>query len=328
MNLPPVTIAILNWNNADALPACIESVQRQTYPAVELRLLDNASTDGSSDLLRQRYPHLPLTVYETNLGFARAHNHAIRQSQTPYYMPLNPDVILTPTYVAEMVRVAELHPRVGSVAGKLRFMRPDGTPTDRLYSTGHLLTRSRAPANRGYTVRDSGQYQRVEAVFAANGAAPLYRRAMLDDVALEGTSFCEDFFLYGEDHDLGWRARLRGWACLYTPYALGYHAGYGSGGIRSFRVQVQFTRNRYLTLARNDHFAYLLADLPAMLLYEAIWQLSRLLKGTPGRLPAHWCGLAAALAALPRTLRARASIQQRRTVSPHALRAFTVAQLW
>jgi GT2 family glycosyltransferase len=150
---------------------------------------------------------------------------------------------------------------------------------------------------------------------------------MLEDVALDGDYFCEDFFLYGDDQDLGWRARLRDWQCWYTPDAVGYHAGFGSGGIRLFRVQVQFTRNRYLTLARNDRFRDVLVDLPYLLLYELIQQAYWLAR-SPRRVFAHWLGLLEALRALPHTLKARRQIQRRRTASPQAIRSFVVSRLW
>jgi GT2 family glycosyltransferase len=242
-------------------------------------------------------------------------------------MPLNPDLVLLPDYVTEMVKAIQQHERIGSVSGKLMFMMEDGRETDLIYSTGHLLTRSRSPTNRGYKKRDVGQYEQVEPIFAANGAAPLYRRAMLEDVALGDEYFCEDFFVYGEDHDLGWRSQLRGWQCFYTPHAVGYHCGFGSGGIHTSFVQVQFTRNRYLTLVRNDCLTHFLGDLPYVLMYELIWQLSRLVR-SPRRLLAHWRGLVEAAKAIPRARQARDEIQQRRRVSPGYIRAFYTSQLW
>lgn len=327
MEYKPVTIAILNWNSQDMLGKCIESVKHQTYPSIDLHVLDNASSDNSVVCMEEQYPDICLTVFETNLGFAKAHNRAIRASNAPYYMPLNPDVVLMPTYVAEMVKAIELDEHIGSVAGKLLFMKPDGMKTNRIYSTGHVPTRSRAPINRGYKTPDEGYYERVEHIFAANGAAPLYRRAMLEDVAIDTHYFYEDFFIYMEDHDLGWQAQLRGWKCLYTPYAVGYHVGFGSGGIRLYHVQVQFTRNRYLTLLRNDNLADFLVDVPYILLYELIWQSFKLVH-VPKRVLAHWHGICEVLQAFPATLRTRMYIQQRRTVSPRYIRSFFVSQLW
>lgn len=322
-----VTVVILNYNSREMLGRCIDSIASQTYPAVTLQVLDNNSTDDSVAYLDEYYPELPVKRFSQNLGFSRAHNWAITQSDSPFYMPLNPDLVLTPDYLAEMVKAAETSERVGAVCGKLLFMTSNGKPTDSIYSTGQLLTRSRSPTNRGYKKRDLGQYDIIEPVFAANGAAPLYRRSMLDDVVLDGEVLCEDYFMYGEDRDLGWRSQLRGWQCIYTPLAVGYHVGFGSGGIRRFDVQVEFTRNRYLTVVRNDRLVEFLIDLPYVLAYEVIWQLSRLWI-SPGRLPAHWFGLAKVLAALPRALRARTQIRLRRTVPPSHIRSFVVSQLW
>lgn len=322
-----VTIAILNWNSRDMLSRCMDSVKQQTYPAVELLFLDNASSDGSVEFVQKRYPDVPVKAFPENLGFAKAHNWAIRRSNSPYYMPLNPDVVLMPEYVAQMVEAIERDNRIGSVSGKLFFMTEEGQKTDLLYTTGTLMTKSRSPTNRGYRERDRGKYERIEPVFCANGAAPLYRRAMLEDVSLDGDYFCEDFFIYGEDRDLGWRSQLRGWQCLYMPLAVGYHVGFGSGGIHSFHVQLQFTRNRYLTLIRNDRLIDLLVDLPYILMYELIWQLSRVII-SPKRLPAHWLAFLEVLRNLPYTLQARRNIQGRRRVPPEYIRSLVVSRLW
>jgi GT2 family glycosyltransferase len=309
------------------LAQCIESVQQQTYPCIDLEILDNASSDDSVSFLREYYPHIPLTLFDSNLGFARAHNYAMQRCKNPYYMPLNPDVILTPSYIAEMVRAIELHERVGSVSGKILLMQKDRQKTNKIYSTGHLLARSRAAINRGYKKKDIGQYNSVDSIFAPNGAAPLYRHAMLEDIAINGEYFCEDFFMYMEDHDLGCRAKLRDWTCLYTPYALSYHMESGTGGIRAYSIRVQYTRNRYLTLLRNDCLRDVLIDIPYILLYEFIWQITHMVTN-PKRVVAHWQGIIEAILAAPHMLSQRRIIQQRRRASDKYIRSFFVSQLW
>jgi GT2 family glycosyltransferase len=216
---------------------------------------------------------------------------------------------------------------VGAVSGKLLFMTRAGDKTDQIYTTGHLLTRSRAPVNRGYKQKDVGQLENLEMIFAANGAAPLYRREMLEDVSINDDFFCEDFFMYGEDHDLGWRAQLQGWKCAYAPKAIGYHVGFGSGAIRNFYIRSQFTRNRYLTLIRNDQLLDFVIDLPYILAYELIWQAYTLFH-SPKRLPAHWIGILQAIGAIGKTYTARKEIQQRRRVERGYIRSFFVSKLW
>ena len=90
------------------------------------------------------------------------------------------------------------------------------------------MTPEQRHLDRGADQADVGQYERIEEVFGASGAAALYRRAMLEDVRVLGEYFDEDFFAYREDADLAWRARLLGWSCLYVPTALAPSTGAGS----------------------------------------------------------------------------------------------------
>ena len=322
-----ITIVILTFNSIDHIESCIQSVLNQDYLSVNLSIVDNASSDGTVDLIRRLYPEIPIKVLLCNLGFSKAHNLMISETSSEFYMPLNPDVRLTPAYLSELFRVMETQDLAGSVVGKIMFMKDNGEITNRIYSTGHLLTRSRSPTNRGYKKTDTYKYERLELIFAANGAAPLYRREMLEDISLDGEYFCEDFFVYGEDHDLGWRAQLRGWKCIYNPKALAYHVGFGSGGINDFRVQIQFSRNRYLTLVRNDDLFFFIADLPFIIVYEFVLLFYWLFR-SPRRILAHWIGIIQAFSSFIRTYHTRESIQERRKVRRSYIRSFFVSQLW
>lgn len=170
-----VSIVILNWNCQPFLSYCIESALAQTYESVEVVFMDNASTDNSVAWVQERYPDLRIIQNSENLGFARAHNLGIWQTHGEYYMPLNPDVRLSPTFVAEMVRGLESDSQVGSASGKVYFADEEGGASHKLYTTGHLFTRSRKPANRGYKCLDRGQYDHSDYIFGVNGACPLLR---------------------------------------------------------------------------------------------------------------------------------------------------------
>jgi GT2 family glycosyltransferase len=255
-----------------------------------------------------------------NLGFARAHNKGIRETRGSYYVPLNPDVVLEPNYLADLVASVDERREVGSACGKIYFLDADGDPTRRLYSTGHLLTKNRKPANRGYKREDLGQFEQEEYVFGVNGACPLYRRSMLEDVVVNGEYFDETFFLYGDDYDLGWRAQLLGWKSLYVPWAVAYHAGTGSGGLQTPYVQFQYARNRYLEIYKNDLTRHFLIDLPYILIYELLWQAYTLLTD-PRRSLAHLRAIVDFVRRLPRTRRLRCQIQARRRATPRYMRS-------
>jgi GT2 family glycosyltransferase len=323
---PLVSIVILNWNCGRFLPACIDSVLNQTYAPIDLTIMDNASEDGSVEWVRGHYPDLQLIENKDNLGFAKAHNVGIRQTRGSYYLPLNPDVVLTPTYVAEMVAALEDEERVGSASGRVYFTDDDGNPTRKLYTTGLLLTRNRMPANRGYKRKDTGQYETKDYIFGVNGACPLLRRTALEDMAIDGQYFDETFFLYAEDRDLAWRAQLLGWKSIYVPQAIAYHHGKGSGGLNESYIQLQFALNRYLEIFKNDLASHFLMDLPYILLYEILWQ-GYIFLTNPRRTVAHIKALIEFVRLLPQAHRMRKLVQARRTVTPQYMRSLFVGMV-
>ena len=320
-----VSVVILSWNSRRFLLDCIASVLVQTYPAINLIVMDNDSSDDSVDLVRSRYPDLPIIVNDSNLGFARAHNKGIREMDGEFYMPLNPDVILSDDFVAEMVNAARLADDIGSVSGKIYFADESG-PTDRIFSTGHLLTKNRKSANRGYKRKDMGKYDRIDYIFGPSGTCPLYKRSLLEDVHMDDQYFDEKFFLYAEDYDLCWRAQLLGWRCVYTPHAVAYHYSRGTGGFESPFIQYQFARNHYMTILKNDHFSHLLLDAPYILLWELIWQTHTIVTN-PRRFLAHLRAYAGFIQAIPTVLRQRREIHARKRVTAQYMRSLFVGMV-
>ena len=312
-----VSAAVINYNGGADLPRCLDSVLAQTHP-VELWVYDNASTDGSAELVGSRYPAVSLVRSPRNDGYAGAGNRAIRESKGEYALLLNPDVALTPTFVERLVAAAEADPGIGSLTGKLlRF--PEGPDDCRIDSTGHVLYRNRWVTNRGTGEPDRGQYETPGEVFGVSGAAAFYRRAMLEDIRIGDEYLAASFFVYLEDVDLDWRARLRGWKAHYVPAAVAYHArGHkGRATFRDPRVLRHSLKNHFLMLIRNDTLGDLVRALPSVLLFELIRALDY------GRThPATWLGYWDVLRLLPRTLRERRLIQSRRTASRPALRAW------
>lgn len=310
-----VSAAVISYNGVADLPACLESLLAQSVP-VGVAVYDNASSDGSADLVARRFPAVTLVRSERNLGYAGAANRAIRESSGAYLLLLNPDVTLAPTFVERLLEVAERDPRIGSLTGKL-LRRPAEPGERRIDSAGHVLYRNRWAANRGTGEPDRGQYDAPGEVFGVSGAAALYRRAMLEDVRVGAEYFAESFFAYLEDVDLDWRARLRGWRAYYVPAAVALHArGHkGRRAIRDVRLLRHQLKNHYLLLLRNDTLGDLLRDAPVVILMEFLRLLDY------GRAhPGSWLALLDVLRLLPRTLGERRLIQARRTVPPGALR--------
>ena len=209
----PVTVGIVTWNSAACLESCLASVRAQTHRPVELLVVDNHSADGTRPLLERLTAPGERVQLDRNTGFSSAHNLAIRRTRGTYYLALNPDVILAPDFVSVLAQTLDVEPHAGAATGKLRLADEPA----RLDSTGIVMVPEQRHFDRGQGQVDRGQYDRTEPVFGASGAAAFLRREMLDDVAIEGEVFDEDFFAYREDVDLAWRAQWRGWRCLYVP---------------------------------------------------------------------------------------------------------------
>jgi len=233
----PVSIAvtIVTYDSAVLLARCLDAVAAQTHAPREVVVLDNRSSDASAAIARAHGAVTTLIESPGNTGFAGGQNRAIAATTADWVLALNPDVVLDPAFLAEFAARADRpapgdrspsEPRgLGTLCGKLLRLGPDGAPVvpPRIDSTGIVFTRSFRHLDRGSEEPDDGRYAIEEPVFGATAAAALYRRAMIDDVSVEGEFFDEAFFAYREDADVAWRAQLLGWDCLYVPTALGYH---------------------------------------------------------------------------------------------------------
>jgi len=211
-----VAVNIVTFNSGEDIAACLESLGRQTFRDFRIHVLDNASTDGTINAL-SRFD-LDLIRSQSNTGFARAHNDLIRSYPAEFALVLNPDAVLMPEFLERIVGALESRSDAASATGKL--LRFDGTTLD---STGIVMLRSQRHLDRGADEPDRGQFEKPEDVFGPSGAAALYRLKALQDVAIDGQFFDEDFFAYREDADLAWRCRLMGWTSIYVPSAVALH---------------------------------------------------------------------------------------------------------
>lgn len=262
-----VSVGIVTYNSRDHIDGCLQSLLQQTYPHLDIIVIDNQSADSTVDWIAEHWPQCRLIRNETNVGFANAHNQAIALTASDYYMPLNPDVVLSPTYVAALVEAIQAAPDIGWVCGKMLFVNADGSPTGDIYSTGHAVFADGFAINIGFREPDHHQFEQPREVFGANAAAPLYRRQMLEQLSRQANDFYDQtIFLYGEDVELDWRARLLGWRCLYTPQAVGYHVHGASAGASKWPIRKDITANRYYTVFKNAFLLDVLAyNLPAFM---------------------------------------------------------------
>ena len=288
---------------------CVASVLAQSPPADEVLVVDNGSTDGSPAELAGRFPDLRLLPLGRNTGFAGGMNAGIAATRCEAVLVLNLDVELEPDYLARCAEALAADPRLGGVTGKLlRFTGDGAAPV--LDSTGHRLYRNRRAVDRGEREPDDGRYHDARAVFGVGGAAPLLRRAMLDDVRDGDEVFDADFFAYFEDIDLCWRARLRGWAFGYVPSAVARHHRGGTGGRRLDALEAGNHRNRLLMMVKNDALPSVRRHLIGIV-YTELRSCLHLGATRPRALLLAYAGL---LRLLPRMLRKRRVVQGRRTV--------------
>jgi GT2 family glycosyltransferase len=251
-----VSVTIVTYNSGRFIKRCLESVLAQRYANKEIIVIDNASTDGTLDILEQFEDRCQIVYNDENIGFAAAQNQAIRLSAGDWVLTLNPDVLLLPNFIQALVDTGAFDARVGSVCGKLltilaSFDLPDKPLVD---STGIYFTPNLRHLDRGSQEVDNGHYLQHEYVFGATAAAALYRRRMIEDIAIGDEFFDPDFFVYREDADVAWRAQLMGWRCIYTPHARGYHVRNVLPGNRRALppvINMHSVKNRFLMRMKN-----------------------------------------------------------------------------
>lgn len=242
-----VAVCIVTYDSAPDLPGCLESVGRLDHRPLEIVIVDNASQDGSLQVARSHAPAgilLEAVACPENLGFAAGMNAAFARTQAPFVLTLNADARPSPDYVTRLLaRADQPGMKVGAVTGRL--VRPSGE----LDACGMRLTSNWRHLDRGSGEPDRGQFSRSERVFGATGAASLFRREALDDVAVEGEIFDPRFHSFREDAELCFRLRERGWEVLYEPAAVCEHRRFNLPERRSgmpAEVNRHSLKNRYL----------------------------------------------------------------------------------
>ena len=221
-----ISVNVLTYNGEKLIGPCLKSVSEQTYPYIEVLIIDNDSKDKSVEKVRETKIKFPLRVIENkeNAGFAAGHNQGIRESKGEYVFCLNQDIVLEKDFIEKIVESMEKDEKIGAMQGRLYKIDDINNPRKEIIdTTGLLIFKNRRVINRGQGEKENGQYPQSEEIFGADGAAPVYRRKALEDVKIENEYFDESFFCYKEDIDLSWRMRIFGWKIIYEPKAVGCH---------------------------------------------------------------------------------------------------------
>ncbi|MCI8514207.1 MAG: glycosyltransferase family 2 protein [Lachnospiraceae bacterium] len=234
-----VTVIIPNYNGKHFMEPCMEALANQTYTDFEILVIDNASSDGSAEFIRERYREARLLVMEKNLGFSGAVNVGIRASDTPYVLLLNNDTRVRRHFVEAMVKTIERSEKIFSVSSKMiQMYHPDY-----IDDAGDQYCLIGWGFQRGIS-HPATQYTRFCQVFSACAGAAIYRREVFEEIGY----FDEMYFAYLEDMDIGYRARIAGYRNLYCPTAVVEHVGSGTSGSKynAFKVRLAARNSVYL----------------------------------------------------------------------------------
>jgi GT2 family glycosyltransferase len=258
-----LSVIVLNYRQPELLRACLHSLEAALAGIdgeAELLVVDNGSGDGSGALVRAEFPRVMLTELAENRGFTGGVNVGLERSSGDFVALLNNDATIEPNALLELLRVVATADDIGSVAAQMRFAdRPEtinsaGIGVDRLGIVYDRLLGSPVSASERKPVE----------VFGASGGAVLWRRRVLDEIG----ALDDPYFIYLEDADAAWRARMRGWRALYAPDAVvWHHHSMTTLHTSDFKYEL-VGRNRVRLLARNACLGQLVRYAPAMFAYD------------------------------------------------------------
>ena len=243
---------------------CLKSLAEQTCKDFKILVVDNDSTDGSVEYMKEEYPEIETLVLEKNYGFSKAVNVGIRHADTPYVLLLNNDTTVEPHFVLEMIRAIERSRYIFSVSSKMiQMYHPE-----QIDSAGDLYTVIGWGICRG-AGRSITNYTEDCEIFSACAGAAIYRRELFKKIGY----FDENHFAYLEDIDVGYRAKIYGYKNVYCPSALVYHVGSGTSGSKynAFKVKLSARNNIYVNYKNMPVLQLLLNLLPLTAGYLVKW---------------------------------------------------------
>ena len=257
-----ISIIIPTYNSSAFIIPCLDSVFSQITPETEVIIIDNNSKDNTVSLVRKRYPQARLITNKTNLGACVARNQGLAIADGEWIITLDCDIILHNDFLAQTAKLTKTLPeKIGSV--QFKILRAN---QNKIFSTGI----KRDLLNRFHDIHkgsSSSGFDLAKEVFGACCAAALYRRKMLEEIKDKHGYFDERLFFLFEDVDLAWRARKKGWRCLYYPKITCFHQGNSSLTDKRTRQFLSF-RNRQLLILKNENPLLILLKLPFYLAYD------------------------------------------------------------
>lgn len=273
------SIILLSYNSKDDLVECIQSLEKQTYINYEIIIVDNASTDGTPEFIRNNYPHIRLIETGSNIGYPAGNNIGFKHTNGEYIVILNPDTVAEPKWLIELIKPFKDNMDIGLTTSRILIYGEK----DVINTCGNSIHYTGLDFCRGL-YEPSSSYSKPEEVGAISGCSFAIRREVFEQLG----GFDPDFFLYLDDADLSWRARLMGHTIMFVPESVVYH---------KFQLSIApwkefyLERNRYLMLLKNCSSRMLVLMLPAILVTEIVTWGHAVLNGyqyVQNKLRAYW----------------------------------------
>ena len=253
-----VTVVIPNYNGVKYIENCLNSLLNQTIDNCNIIVIDNASTDRSEKLVKEKYPNVQVVINETNKGFSSAVNKGIELANSKYVILLNNDTCVENDFVEKMLDSIEKSEKIFSVSAKMIQMS-DKTKLD---GAGDMYC-ALGWAYARYKGKGVQKGKRSANVFSACAGAAIYRK----DAFLKIGMFDNDHFAYLEDMDIGYRARIFGYINKYEPGAIVYHVGSAVSGSRYNEFKVELSaRNSIYLIYKNMPILQIIINLPLLLI--------------------------------------------------------------
>lgn len=234
-----ITVVIPNWNGKKYLQSCLQALYENTEMEMDVIVVDNGSTDGSVEEVKQIYPEVKYIQLDQNYGFSKAVNEGIKRAESPYVILLNNDTKVEKGFAEALLKAIKSDTEIFSVEAKMLQYQN----AQKIDSAGTFYNALGWAYARGKGCSDVRFNESCES-FAACAGAAIYRKSVFDEIGL----FDELFFAYLEDIDIGYRARLNGYKNMYEPKARVLHVGSASSGGRHnpFKVKCSARNNIYL----------------------------------------------------------------------------------
>ena len=271
-----VSIVIVTSGSKNYLLHCLDSVKAQSYPDLEVIVIDNSLDADFSAKIRGSFPFIRLYSSPQNLYYGVSLNKGIGLSQGEFILCLNDDVVLDQDFIRQALKGFLVKDSIGMVSGKI--LRMDGLTLD---STGLFLSFWYSAKERGYGQIDVGKFEKSGFIFGVSGSAAFYRKKTLEDIKQGYRDYFDpDFRMFYEDLDISWRANNRGWRAYYIPAAKAFHVRGGSfrpeNGLdapiaRKYlndELHSDLIKNRYLTIFKDATFVGFFMHLVPIILYD------------------------------------------------------------